>query len=726
MSTNGFGSRPTGADGNGSGNGASPRPPLALRVEQADVVPGVPGQVLLAVRNDSGQPAEVRFDVAGLNPEWLTGPELGGVLAPGDTRQANLTIRLPAGYPPSELRAALHARAVGPATGVALGRPASADIVLRVAETGLVDATMPDEVYGAFHGRFQVSVRNRGREGQAVEFSGSSPVGRVRWSTRRIRLEPGAQAKVRASVDSRRAFTGPVRRVPFAVKVKGRGAPVTLGGTFVQRPWLSSLVLKAGAILTTVLLFAALATFLVVKLTTAYAPNSTAVPTVKLVVPKPKVPKVPLARPHRTTSTTSAGKGQQNSTTTGTAKTGTTQTSGTHPGATKTSTAQTTGATGSGATGSGATGSGATGPGSTGSGSKAGPASTNAAAKASASTTSTTAKASGSTRTSAAAQDVAISGQVTAANASGVTVSVQPASLVQQANSSATSGAGTGTASAGPIGKLQGSPGDPPGDPSDPTSPGPSGSNVGPFGSSFSTSTIGSGFFTFPAEFASPGNYLVTFSKPGYATQKFVVTATGAPVNLNVNLTPGPGSLSGEVFGPDGPLGGAVVTVTDGTVTCSARTPTEGPVGKWSMSGLTTPDTYLVTASAPGYAAATTLVTLGAGKSSSGVDLSVKAGVASIVGTVNSPQGPVGGINVTATDGTVTQSVTTLTGARDLSGGVVGTYVIPDLSVQGPWTLTASARGGSPRPREWAFRASRRPSPARSRPISSSLPPRRP
>ena len=185
----------------------------------------------------------------------------------------------------------------------------------------------------------------------------------------------------------------------------------------------------------------------------------------------------------------------------------------------------------------------------------------------------------------------------------------------------------------------------------------------------------------------------MTFSKPGYATQKFVVAATGAPVNLNVNLVPGPGSISGEVIGPNGPLGGATVTVTDGTMTCSARTPTKGPVGKWSISGLTTPDTYLVTATAPGYGASTTLVTLAAGKSSSGVDLSVKAGVASIVGTVGSPSGPVGGINVTATDGTVTQSVTTLTGGRDLTGGVVGTYVLPNLSVQGPWTITASGPG---------------------------------
>ncbi len=285
-----------------NGHGPHSWPVLALRVEPANVVPGAPAQVLLAVRNDSGVPAEVRFDVAGLNPEWVQIPEMTGPLAPGDTRQATLTVVLPAGYPPSELRAALHARALAPGTLVPLGRPVAADVVLHVAETGLIDATMPDEVYGAFHGRFHVSVRNRGHEPQVVELSGSSPVGRVKWSTRRVRLEPGGQAKVRAEVESKRAFTGPARRVPFAVKVKGRGAPVSIGGTFVQRPWLSTLWLKAGAIITTVLFFAALATIIVVKLTSTYAPNPTAVPVLKVPVTKPRPPKIPVTPPHRTTT----------------------------------------------------------------------------------------------------------------------------------------------------------------------------------------------------------------------------------------------------------------------------------------------------------------------------------------------------------------------------------------------------------------------------------------
>ena len=128
-------------------------------------------------------------------------------------------------------------------------------------------------------------------------------------------------------------------------------------------------------------------------------------------------------------------------------------------------------------------------------------------------------------------------------------------------------------------------------------------------------------------------------------------------------------------------------------MTATARTPTVGAVGRWSISGLTTPDSYLVTAMVPGYGASTTLTTLGPGGSSGAVDLSLKPGTASIEGVVTVSGSALGDVTVTATDGTVTKSVTTLTGAGGFDSGVVGKYVIPDLPMPGTWTLTASAAG---------------------------------
>ena len=67
-----------------------------------------------------------------------------------------------------------------------------------------------------------VSVRNRGREPQVVELSGSSLVGRVEWSTRRLRLGPGA---VRPGSGPRWVQTWLLRdrsAGSLRVKVKGR------------------------------------------------------------------------------------------------------------------------------------------------------------------------------------------------------------------------------------------------------------------------------------------------------------------------------------------------------------------------------------------------------------------------------------------------------------------------------------------------------------------------
>lgn len=97
------------------------------------------------------------------------------------------------------------------------------------------------------------------------------------------------------------------------------------------------------------------------------------------------------------------------------------------------------------------------------------------------------------------------------------------------------------------------------------------------------------------------GYYLVSFSKPGYQTVKRIITAAEAAASpLSVALTAGKGTMSGTITGPDGPVPGATVTVTDGTNTTPTTTPTTGKIGSWSIGGLTTPDTYLVSVTAPG------------------------------------------------------------------------------------------------------------------------------
>ena len=193
----------------------------------------------------------------------------------------------------------------------------------------------------------------------------------------------------------------------------------------------------------------------------------------------------------------------------------------------------------------------------------------------------------------------------------------------------------------------------------------------------------------------APGTYLITMAKAGYATRKYIVQVTGPGdnVTLDASLSPGTGSVDGTVTGPSGPLGGATVTVTDGALTLTTRTPSQGAgVGTWSLSGLNTPDDYLVTASAPGYGTQTTSVRLSASASAHGVDLHLLPGVGSIVGTVTSGADgqPAGGVTVTATSGGTTVRTTTSTITP------VGTYTLPNLAIPATWALSFSGAGFVP------------------------------
>lgn len=280
-----------------------------------------------------------------------------------------------------------------------------------------------------------------------------------------------------------------------------------------------------------------------------------------------------------------------------------------------------------------------------------------------------------------------LSGKVSATQPGGVKVTVTPTSLTSQTYQATTlssyrtqksHGVELLSASA-PLTKLYGGA----------LLSGPA-SGATPGLDALSTTTSPDGFWAF-ASITKPGYYLVAFSKPGYATADYVVNIPrgGKAVTLQARLVPGNGSLSGSVAGPSGPLGGVKITITDGTVSLTTRTPTVGAVGTWSVHGLTTPDTYLVTADLAGYSTQTTLVTLGAGGSQSGVDLTMSPGKGSISGTVVSATTgkPVGGLTVTASDGQVSRTTTTTTVAT------IGSFTLPDLTVPGTYALTVSGNG---------------------------------
>src|SRR5690606_650240 len=154
------------------------------------------------------------------------------------------------------------------------------------------------------------------------------------------------------------------------------------------------------------------------------------------------------------------------------------------------------------------------------------------------------------------------------------------------------------------------------------------------------------------AGMAATTNYLITLSKPGFQTQRFVMTGTeAAAAPLKVEMIAGAGRMTGRITGPGGSVGGAAVTLTAGTTPATTSPSTTGDIGSWSVDGLSTPSTYLVTASAEGLGAQSALVGLDAGDART-VDLRLQAGVASLAGTVTGPDSlgaitGLGGITVT-------------------------------------------------------------------------------
>ncbi|HLI01496.1 MAG TPA: carboxypeptidase-like regulatory domain-containing protein, partial [Acidimicrobiales bacterium] len=288
-----------------------------------------------------------------------------------------------------------------------------------------------------------------------------------------------------------------------------------------------------------------------------------------------------------------------------------------------------------------------------------------------------------------------VGGRITAPSAGGVKVTIAPTSLVSAAAEGAKAAGGSGITTAalitGPSASGDGGTGKPL--PDGKVYAGEAGASLDPqltaaIDPSMSTTTTPDGSWAF-SQVPVPGTFLVTFSKAGYASAKYVVTTSNTNgVTLDASLAPGDGSLSGAVRGPHGPLGGATVAITDGTVNLTTRTPSTGAgVGTWSAAGLSTPDTYLITITDPGFGTQTQVVTLGAAGSRSGLDVTMSDADGDITGTVTSSAGPVGGVTVTASGGGTTVTATTSTVAP------IGTYTLPDLPMPGTYTLSVSGEG---------------------------------
>ncbi len=205
------------------------------------------------------------------------------------------------------------------------------------------------------------------------------------------------------------------------------------------------------------------------------------------------------------------------------------------------------------------------------------------------------------------------------------------------------------------------------------------------------------------------GLFEFSFFKAGHQTKTIIVQPNGQPVTLEIVLEAGSGAIGGITVDASGaPLGGVDVTLTDGAITYSLSTPTSGDdVGRFTFRNLSSPATYVLDARIAGRGLASTTIDLATGQSIGDLRLALSPDVAALAGKITAAAfesgstaaadfrvaqetagdlGPT--FTITATDGSLTRSTTTLT-----EGLLAGTFRLEQLPVGRTYTITYEAPG---------------------------------
>ena len=190
------------------------------------------------------------------------------------------------------------------------------------------------------------------------------------------------------------------------------------------------------------------------------------------------------------------------------------------------------------------------------------------------------------------------------------------------------------------------------------------------------------------ANLPTPGKYDLSFSSPSYQLQGAVDQLSGGEslIANTVTLSAANGSISGTVIAGTAPLGGVQITAEANGQTFTTATPTTGPIGEFSLTGLPTPATYLLTFTKAGYGARIIGEALGPGQNLQNRRVKLAGGAGTVTGTVRSLTGQaIGGATVTVDGANPAMQTQTLT------AGTVGAYSLSGLATPATYTLTFSA-----------------------------------
>ena len=231
------------------------------------------------------------------------------------------------------------------------------------------------------------------------------------------------------------------------------------------------------------------------------------------------------------------------------------------------------------------------------------------------------------------------------------------------------------------------------------------------------------GTFSAPG-LATPATYSVSVARPGFDTQTFPVTLAGgeSPVIDTAKLAASAGSIAGTVVDSNkAPLGNVTVTVNGGAVKQVSTTPTTGNIGHFEIDNLPAPGTYVLTFTHEGFSSQTIALDLTGGENKTGLIAQLVGGAGTVGGMVTDSTGtPLGGVAITASNGSISAATTTLTTGTG-SGGL-GSYTLANLPVPGTYSITFSLPGYSTETISVNFDgAGRKPGDATLRPITSNV-----
>lgn len=181
----------------------------------------------------------------------------------------------------------------------------------------------------------------------------------------------------------------------------------------------------------------------------------------------------------------------------------------------------------------------------------------------------------------------------------------------------------------------------------------------------------------------------------GFDTAADVEVALGAAVaGLDISLGGRPGSIVGKIIAVD-PTGAEVRLVLPGSAIGSAQdaevaTTAALPDGSFVFEDVPAPATYRLEAKLAGFAQESRVVNLAAAETRKDIEILLRKGDGSIEGLISGAAGPLGGVKITATDGTTTFTTTALTTQA------VGSFILRDLVTPATYTLEFAKEGLRP------------------------------